>query len=452
MASHRGYARRDVLGLFAGAGSLSIAGCSGADGDPSLAVPRSALTDEPISVEVNGLEPRSSVVVRASANARDGTEWEARARFKADDTGTVVVSERAPVEGSYEAADSMGLFWSKRPADAPPRKPLAPAAAFAPPERGYDVELTAEVDGEMVAEATTTRRLFDLDIRRQPVESDGLVGEFFAPPGDDPAPGVVHLHGAGGKPHLATGRLLASRGFATLTLRYFGDPEPIPNTLAEVPVEYVETAMEWLRNRDRVAGPDVGLFGFSRGGPLALLAASHFDGVGAVVGWVPSGIAWEGLGYGRTPAGTSAWSLGGEPVPFLELADADPGPPPAPALPYYEPALSNASEDELAAATVPVENADAPIYLVSVTDDRRWPSTRLSERVVSRLDAAGYAREYRHDVHPGAGHYLRFPYLPTAGTARDRYNVYGGDQVANARACEAAWSETLSFLGDALGN
>ncbi|MFC6826672.1 acyl-CoA thioesterase/bile acid-CoA:amino acid N-acyltransferase family protein [Halopelagius fulvigenes] len=443
--------RRDVLRLCGGAGLLPIAGCSGTATDPSFAVPSAALTDEPITVELDGLDPRTPVTVRASAASRDGTRWVARAHFETDGDGSLSVPEQAPERGTYATADPMGLFWSMRPADATPGNRLPPEVLFVPDETAYDVTLSAEANGRTVAESTTTRRLYDPRIEHRTVGHDAVVGEFFAPPGDAPAPAVVHLHGAGGRPHVPTGRLLASRGIATLTLRYFGDPEPIPDTLAEVPVEYVETAIEWLRGRERVRGPNVGLFGFSRGGALALLAATRSDAIGAVVGWVPSGVVWEGLGYGRVPAGTSAWSVDGEPVPFLELADADVGPPPTPSLPFFEPTLSAAGEDELAAATIPVEEAETPILLVSATDDRRWPSTALSERAIDRLEANEYRHEYRHESHAGAGHYLRFPYLPTAGTERDVRHVYGGGAEANARAAADAWAETVAFLADALG-
>jgi nucleolar protein 56 len=233
----------------------------------------------------------------------------------------------------------MGLFWSMRPVDAAPDEPLPPDERVVPDASGYDVTLRVEVDGEPVAETT-------------------------------------------------------------LALQYLGDPDPIPDALVEVPVEGVERAIAWLRDRERVAGPEVGLFGFSRGGELALLLGSRTDDVGAIVGWVPSGLVWQGLGDGRAPADTSAWSVDGEPVP----------------------------------------------YLASATDDRRWPSTALSARVVDRLAEHEYPHGYRHDSFEGAGHFLGLPHLPTAGTSRDRWNVYGGSPAANARARSRAWTETLSLL------
>jgi nucleolar protein 56 len=435
------------VGVFA-----SLTGCLNRR-DPSFTVREAALTDEVPDVRLDGLSPGAEVLVRARArsrNSRFGGDWEARARFEVDDGGRVVLEEAVPLEGTYEGSDPTGLLWSMRPT-AVGAGELPPAALFTPEPEGYEVTLAAEVCGATVAEVTTTRRLYDAGIERRRLDGrNGLVGGFFAPPGGEPAPGVLHLHGAGGRPHLATGRLLASRGFATLALQYVGDPDPLPDSLAEVPLEYVERAVEWLRRHDQVADAPVGLVGFSRGGELALLSASRAEEVGAVVGWVPSGVVWEGLDSDGRPAGTAAWSVDGEPVPYLALAEADPSPPPAPSLPYFEPALRSAGESELEAASVPVERMGAPVLLVSADDDRRWPSAALSERVVDRLEASGYPHVYRHVRNRGAGHYLRLPYLPTAGTTRDQFDVYGGGRVANARASERAWVETHAFLEDAL--
>lgn len=343
----------------------------------------------------------------------------------------------------------MGLFWLMRPVGTDPTAPLSPRVMFRPPAESFKVTIRAEADGRTLTEAMTTRRMYDQNIERIEPPED-VVGVGFFPPGTDPVPGVIHLHGVGGQPFLGLTRLLASRGFATLALQYFGEPEPLPDTLVEVPVEYVGRALDWFGGHARVAEGGIGLFGFSRGGPLALLTASQNDKVGAVVGWAPSGVVYEGLGPNRSPAGTAAWSLDGEPVPYLELAEADPGPPPSSRLPFFEPPLDNTSQEQLEAATIPVEDVNAPIYLASVTDDHRWPSTRLSERVVDRLDGTAHQHSYRHDAFEGAGHFMRSPYLPTAGTIRNSTDIYGGSPTTNAHANETAWNRTQSFLNSSL--
>ena len=173
MVPGRSSGRRDVLRSLASAGLLPVAGCSVGDTDPSIDVPTDALTDEPVTIGIDGLEPGSSVLLRAGAESRDGTTWESCARFEVGDAGHLSVPDRAPAEGTYAGADAMGPFWSMRPLDTGSSGPLDPETLFVPRESGYDVDLAAEVDGETVTEATTTRRLFDPDIERRPTSSGG---------------------------------------------------------------------------------------------------------------------------------------------------------------------------------------------------------------------------------------------------------------------------------------
>ncbi|EJN57302.1 acyl-CoA thioester hydrolase/BAAT C-terminal domain-containing protein [Halogranum rubrum] len=443
--------RRRFIQSVGAIGSVALAGCSSEEATPAIEVPSTALRDDSVSITMTGLEAYSEITLEARAHDRSGAEWISTATFESGADGTVTVGKQRPLNGRYyESADSMGPLWSMRPVEADPTEPLAPGVRFFPPESAYEVTLTVRVGDQSLTETTTRRRLYDPNIEHVEITTEDVVGAAFFPPGDEPAPGVIHLHGAGGQPHRGLARLLASYGFATLALQYFGDPEPLPATLREVPIEYIEEAIAWLSTQDRVAEQQIGLFGFSRGGTLALLAATHIDHVGAVVGWVPSGVVYEGLDLNRTPAGTSAWTVGGEPVPYLELAEPSLGPPPNPGLPYFEPPLEDTSSERLEAATIPIETADAPIYLVSATDDQRWPSTRLSERVIDRLDDSEHPNMYRHDVYKDAGHFLFPPYLPTAGTMRSTYNVYGGSPAANAHANSDAWARTRSFLANSL--
>lgn len=104
----------------------------------------------------------------------------------------------------------------------------------------------------------------------QTVSDNGLVGRFYEPSGNGPHPGVLALHGS--TPHILDGEagLLASHGYATLALQYFG-AEGLSPTLSEIPLGYFEMAMQWLTAHETVANDGIGLLGGSRGGELALL-------------------------------------------------------------------------------------------------------------------------------------------------------------------------------------
>ena len=78
-------------------------------------------------------------------------------------------------------------------------------------------------------------------------------------------------------PHIYS--LLASRGFATIALAYFGAPG-LPDKLVGIEVEAVERAIRWLDGRADVSGDRVAVIGGSRGGELALLAGSLLKQIG----------------------------------------------------------------------------------------------------------------------------------------------------------------------------
>jgi pimeloyl-ACP methyl ester carboxylesterase len=74
---------------------------------------------------------------------------------------------------------------------------------------------------------------------------------------------------------------------------------------------------------------------------------------------------------------------------------------------FYERALLD--EAAVAAASVPVEKIEAPVLLISGTDDRLWPSTRLSEMAIERLKAHDRPFPREHLRYEGAGHMIAPP-------------------------------------------
>lgn len=192
-------ARRRFLQSVGVIGSIAIAGCSSEEATPAIEVPSTALRDEPISITMTGLEAYSEITLQARAHDRIGDEWVSTAAFEPGVDGTVTVGEQRPLDGRYyESMDPMGPLWLMRPVEADPTEPLTPEVRFIPPESAYEVTLTVRVDGQPLTETTTRRRLYDPDIENVEITTEDVVGAAFFPPGDEPAPGVIHLHGAGG--------------------------------------------------------------------------------------------------------------------------------------------------------------------------------------------------------------------------------------------------------------
>lgn len=296
------------------------------------------------------------------------------------------------------------------------------------------------------------------------IREDGLVGLLFEPL-QDPRGATLVLGGSRGGVDEALAAPLAEAGFVVLALAYFGT-DGLPDQLIEIPIETVERGLKWLRDQPQVARRRVGLLGASKGGELALLAASRFpEHLAAVVGFAASPIVWQAVpsdrrDWQRPPR--SSWTADGEPVTFLPYARPGLGAMlrtagaalvrrPLVVRDIYDRALDNPAQ--VADATIALERITTPILLVSGTDDRLWPSSRLAELAMQRL--ASQERPYRdeHLRYEGAGHLAGRPgsAQPSQPTGRSRL-AFGGSPSADLAAHHDAWPRILDLLTAQLGD
>jgi len=177
-----------------------------------------------------------------------------------DDDGQVDVTRQAPVSGTYEGVASMGLFWSmdRLPSEA---RPAPPGAIMLP----VPIRLEAEGTDGRRAEITIVRRVAGLGVTRHVIRTDGLVGTLFLPPGPGPHPAVMVVSGGGGGIDEFRGAILASHGYAALALGHFA-VDGRPRGLVNIPLEYFETALGWMRAEPWFDRRLLAVWGASRGG------------------------------------------------------------------------------------------------------------------------------------------------------------------------------------------
>ena len=247
-----------------------------------------------------------------------------------------------------------------------------------------------------------------------------------------------------------------------MALAYF-DFEDLPKSLENIPLEYFETAIRWLRSRREVRHGKIALLGASRGGELALLLGSRFSQINAVIAFAPSGIVWPGL----DPKGAeeaAAWTFQGRPVAFLSNRDSTPeqkkefervlSKQPV----DFEKLFSLTLENEAAVeeATIPVEKINGPVLLISGDDDRIWPSTLLAKKIMARLRNAKHPFSDRHLAYAGVGHFIPLPNLPATvhvftHPVTKAELVLGGDSEHTAGAAVDSWAHVIGFLHSVLG-
>jgi dienelactone hydrolase len=411
--------------------------------------PTDALIDAPVSIELSGLPAAQQVTLRAQMPNYLGCTWTSHAAFVADARGCVDAGIQRPIAGTYDQVDPMGLFWSMTPVTgAEPRGYTS--ASVAP----LQVQFTAEVDGSAVASLKIERRLMAEGVSRTEVRDDGLVATLFRPPVSEQRPMVIVVGGSGGGLWETPAALLASHGFITLALAYFGIT-PLPSGLAEIPLEYFGTAIRWFQRQEGVQPQSLAVMGASRGGELALLLGATFPEIRTVVAHVPSGALWMGIRVGDTaPAeATPAWTLNGQPLPFMWrgiAADAvDWAHQPIALSPGYVAALRDS--DIVEHATIPVEKTRGPILLISGQADH-MSSPKLTEIAVQRAHQCNFGFGLEHLSYPDAGHMvLNLPYLPTT-IRHTRHRIrgvdvdYGGTSAGDAFARADSWPKVLGFL------
>ncbi|MEV6718484.1 acyl-CoA thioesterase/bile acid-CoA:amino acid N-acyltransferase family protein [Lentzea sp. NPDC051208] len=398
-----------------------------------LVSPQTAPLDQQVEVIVAGLKPGQSITVQLSTGDRAS-----RAVFEADDRGVVDLTRHAPVDGSYQGVDPMGLFWS-----------LERTGGKAGP-----TVLSVEGVGDRVLE----RQSVPEGVERLEVREHGLVGTLFAPEDDGgDLPGVIVLGGSEGGLQETDAALLAAHGFVTFALGYFG-VDGLPEHLEDVPLEYFGTAIEFLSER---AG-EIGVVGGSRGGELALLVGSKFSQVSAVVSVVGSGVVTQAVGPGanllqKLQHEAASWTWKGEPLPYLpyyvgdELRAKIVNDEPVPLRLAFDTSDGIPEDTE-----IPVENIAGGVLLISSGQDDGWPSAELSDVAMRRLKDHEHPFPYEHVVYPEAGHLIAGPpHRPATDVTYPGPGVTfsgGGAPQATAHARANAWKRTVEFLREQLGS
>lgn len=217
-------------------------------------------------------------------------------------------------------------------------------------------------------------------------------------------------------------------GIPALALALFATKGTQPY-LDKVPVEYVESAIQWLQKQGY---KQIGIDGMSKGSEMALVAASMFSDISCVIVRVPSYFVSEGLigsGKKKAPSGTSCWSYKGQ-----ELVYA----------PYKTRQFNilkmfikekemhiitfNRDKDITSKSIIPVEKIKAPILILSSKNDSVWPSYESGIYIEKKLEESGFPYQYKHVVYENMSHALitKLPFI---------YKIAFRAERTNAKAC-----------------
>ena len=391
--------------------------------DSTAGAPRVRLVDFP---------PASEVEVSFTRTAPDGKppSFRSTARYRVGSDGSVELSS-VPISGDWTLPSPESPYWTMQ------------ADETAPVLDPHIVRIQART-GSISRDADyrlPTRTGLKVEAVPQ------FAGAFLIRPADavNPLPLVIILGGSGGDDQTArhVAPLFAAEGFAALGLPYISPNRGrgqaisgLPEMFSQIPVDRLQDVHRWAAADSRIDAERIGLWGESKGGEFAILAAAHYPWLDAVAAIVPSDVVWEGFNY-TTPKGTGApsFTLNGRALPFVPYSAAGRGR-------DVKEAGRRADPARAAAARIPIEHFAGLLLVAGGEHDRSWDSAGMSQSIAERRSEAG--RNTIALIFPNAGHDLGPPSLHPIEPGP------GGSAEAIGHAQYKVWQATLRMLNAAL--
>lgn len=224
-------------------------------------VPEKSFIDESVEITISGLKRNQKVIIRAvsedyycinagMSEQGQNSVWESYGVFTADDNGDIPLYKAMPIEGTYQAIDAMGLFYSMKIKKLCRSKPLKRVSEVNE-NRSFHILFTVETHGKVLSSKTHIRQFCDETVKSQTIIQKGLTARYFTPDAIQKRPAVIVVSGSEGRIEKAQAiaEILAQRGYSALAVCYFGTDGTSPN-LNLIPLEIIQNAIQWLKNQD----------------------------------------------------------------------------------------------------------------------------------------------------------------------------------------------------------
>lgn len=246
-------------------------------------------------------------------------------------------------------------------------------------------------------------QLFD-GVKPRSVNEDGIKASFFAKGGIANQPTVVLI--GGGTWGDYWGQEFAKADYVGLSLPYVRQ-EGLPPLMEDIPLEYFQQALDWLKQQPEVNPDQIVVMGASRNAELALLIASYFpESVHGVIAYAPSSVSWSNRVHPfNSDSLKPSWTFANQPVPYVPTPKLKGGASDLfETLPYWTAGLADTAAVKKAA--IQVERINGPILLLSGVDDQVWPSAMMADMIETRLQDCSFAFEVKNTQYEDAGHLI----------------------------------------------
>lgn len=233
-------------------------------------------------------------------------------------------------------------------------------------------------------------------MKRTTVEKEGFCGIFHPVEDTEEKRVVIVVGGSEGNENIPmnVGAQFAEKGIPALGICYWNVPG-LPDQLIRVPLEPFEKAIAWLK---KMGYEKIFIYGISKGGELALLAASLMPEIYGVVALSPSHCLWGGMNgnkglLNKTFTKYSEFTWRGKDFPCM-VAELKYGPAVKNLLLHQQFELAYMYENPLKSfdesTAIPVENINGDILFIYAENDLMWPSKSAVAYMQKRLRDNGW--------------------------------------------------------------
>lgn len=274
----------------------------------------------PIFTEIRlVLELEDYYCINAPMTLDSKVKWRSSAVFLTDSKGQIDLSKTPALKGSYTGINAMGLFETAQPERKRKRKSQTPVFKDLSLNDRFYCKITAFKDNTAIGCCSFQRYYLPKTLRFKNIYLNKAKARLFYGKEWRNRPAIIVLSGSEGGLEKAQNiaQLLASRGFVTMSLAYFG-LDGLPADLCRIPLESIEEALAFLKSSSLVDSQRIGIYGRSKGAELALLAASYFQEIKAIVANAPTDCVYEGL-KGKWNAGCSSWTYREKEIPYTKF-------------------------------------------------------------------------------------------------------------------------------------
>lgn len=422
--------------------TLSLSSLSVVSHAQQIELANEIIDGEPIRFSISEIPGAAEVIVEAQRVDAAGVTFTSSATYRSSANGRIDPATDAATGGSYTGVNAAGLFWSMLRTDGTSQT------------RGT-ITLTVRMDDRMLT--SRSARMIDPASRVEVEEIASFAGaRLYRPRGRDRVPVVILLGGSEGGSGYGRelGPKMALRGYAAIALPYYNpgwtnEALPgLPTAFTDISVDRLALVHRWIQGRDDLDASRIGISGVSKGGEFAMIAATRFSWLRAVIGIVPSDVVWEGWGTRAADGTSSSFAWKGSALLFTPysgmsetIAALSRGERRSLKIPHLN--GRSQSPERAAAARLPVESYRGAMFIAGGDQDRTWPSGEMVRNIAERRAEAGLqtvALTFRD-----AGHGL-------SGSGWEPMNYPGNENlVADAAARQIIWAQMWQFLEATMG-